>query len=283
MPQSLLTIRQAQTPTTKIRITCAACGARGAVPQRYSGRRIRCLSCRQTLRVPTAGWSARHPVVRQPGEVRHYRQAELALEPERTRSTFARFPEPQPISARERRDVDHERHVHAIGFGWQLGGVLQAIGALVFTLLLLGAQAPLGAFLTMTVSAGFAAALWLVGTGLREHRNWARWVVVALAGLNLLLGMCGLVANTSAAMAMAFVINLAWNGSIIAVLIGARGGGMFDARYRQQIECSRSTRIPWWTSPFFWIPIVLVIVSLVALMVLVGSTVFAFAGALKGF
>ena len=61
---------------------------------------------------------------------------------------------------------------------------------------------------------------------------------------------------------------LAWNGAILWALLCPRANEIFSASYQERFERSYGGSLPFWSSPFFWVPAGLICLSALIILVL---------------
>ncbi|RMG13449.1 MAG: hypothetical protein D6731_12080 [Planctomycetota bacterium] len=158
-----------------------------------------------------------------------------------------------PRPSREGRDPGHERHVIALGVWYRLLGLLGVLAAALCGVLL----GPPAALLALPFGVCLA-----VGVGLSRFHPAARWAAVVLAGLGILRSLVGLAGGDLFA-ALGALSVLGWNAAVVALLVLGKTGELFTPRYRALVERTPTVRVSWWTSPFFFVPAGLILLTLV--------------------
>jgi hypothetical protein len=170
-------------------------------------------------------------------------------------------------------DLQHYAHVRAIAVGWEMGAVGAAIvtlgGAVYFALQELPIWL-LAAWLLLGLSSAYL--MWAVGSSLARLKAWARWLTAALVALSI----AGTIISAVVSGSVSYVVDLfglAWNGALLWVVLGSAAEELFDGAPLRSPE-----PVPYYSSPFFWIPLSVVAVCGVlvfAILVLdVGSSRF---------
>jgi hypothetical protein len=173
------------------------------------------------------------------------------------------------------RDVDQERHVRAIAFWWRLSAVLglvALVGALLVSAL---GGIPLRLVLPMLIVPALTTGVsWVLGQALWRYHDAGRWVAIALNGLGVVLGVGGILSVLSQGavlLAGAGLIQVAWPAAIVQCLLSPRSAALCTAEYREAVERSPGVSVPWWTSPFFLVPVALCGLALLALLAALGG------------
>lgn len=170
------------------------------------------------------------------------------------------------------RDLKSEAHVRALAFWQMLPGALGVVFNLIAAALLVALAPPQLASATVlpllliglpicALSFGFGYCLW-------RYHDWARWLTVILSALGLLGGLVGLLGGLNVYTLLGTALGAAWHGSVINVLVNRPH--LFEPAYRDAALASRRP-VPFWSSPFFWIPAALFVLGLVAAAVLISK------------
>jgi hypothetical protein len=163
----------------------------------------------------------------------------------------------------------HHGHVKAIAFWYRIAGILLALGAVGGSLFLNAQGAP--AWISGTlflVGLGFAALNYGLGYGLGHLHAWGRWITIALTGINGLSAVASLFAVPSFGALLIGLLPIAWNAAVLWALHGSAAKVVFGD-YRE--TAPKRVRFVW--SPFFWIPAILIGLSLAAGVALVVATI----------
>jgi hypothetical protein len=168
------------------------------------------------------------------------------------------------------RDLRHEAHLRAIGIWQGLAGALGLLSAgLVFLLALAQlATAPEQGLLALGGGVGVAAVslLYLASCiGLWTRRSWGLWVTFGFAALGL-FSACGAFVQGLPGL-LPGLLGLAWNGAVLWALTSDRARRVAGQRY-QDLVARQPNTVAWWASPFFYLPALLVGLSLLAGLVL---------------
>lgn len=171
-----------------------------------------------------------------------------------------------------KRDVDHERHIRAIAVWFRIGGLLIGLAALAMGGLGLvgggrgGARAA-GLIVGMSsVFLGFAAGYYAIGHFLWGYSGGARIAFLVLSALGVGLNLLGLVVGgMKFGDLLGAGIQLGYTGAMMWAVGGAQGAAICTPEYQALVERTPDVKVPFWTSPFFWIP-----VALMGLMLVVG-------------
>lgn len=172
------------------------------------------------------------------------------------------------------RDLAGEAHVRALACWQMVPGSLGVLLNLIAAALLVALAPPQVASATVlplllvalpicALSFGFGYCLW-------RYHNWARWVTVILSGLALLGGVSSLLGGINAYTFLGALIGAAWHGSVINVLVSKPH--LFEPAYREAALNSRRP-VPFWTSPFFWIPALVFLIALIAAAVTISKLI----------
>lgn len=278
-----------------IAIECT-CGRRGSISSRLAGRKVRCTGCGEPVRVPTASGSA--PAARGSSEVSSAVVTipsaapakggdSLDLMPEVTRP----FHEPMvtrqrraPADADEaprkrrgssghRRDVDWERHLRGIAIWPMISGVLGV--ALVFIgtfLLLLAKDTPIGFVAVFAIGVFAASALqFAYGYFLWAYGETARVLHLVFSGVATALGLLSVIGVPGTTMKVLTMMELAWPAAMFAVLLSPRAATICSGPYRTLVARTPRVSVAWWTSPFFYLPIVLTALAALAILAAIAS------------
>ncbi|MGE0711898.1 MAG: hypothetical protein AB7N76_03035 [Planctomycetota bacterium] len=290
--------------SSKIRFACEHCGDRLSVPAAYAGQRGKCHACKRVIQIPAASIQPErsrraHPAVGAPlqlqpapersSHVAGWSDQAQAAKPTRQRQVpcvecgglfpgdgmlckeCKRGKRTKRANLRPARDLAGEAHVRAIAFWQVLGGGLGTVGALLATALLLTRGVMGMAFAPMILVAALPAVLvFAIGYGLWRYHTWSRWLNVALSGLALLGTCVGLVSQFALPTLLGALINVLWHGSMIWVLVTKEH--IFTPDYREAAHRSHRA-VPFWSSPFFWIPAALILICVLAAIALIGSTI----------
>jgi hypothetical protein len=171
-----------------------------------------------------------------------------------------------------RRDPDWERHVRAIALWPMIFGVLGFVAVLVGALLLLGAQVPLAWITLLFLGTCALSALQLAyGYFLWTYNGAARLVHLVFNGLATGLGLVSLVSTPGMLVKAVILLELAWPAAMFVVLLDPRAATICSGPYRALVARTRRVSVSWWTSPFFYLPIVLVALCALAVVSLAAS------------
>lgn len=278
------------TTSEAISIHCV-CGRRGRVSPHLAGRKVRCTDCGEGVRVPTptrpaARAQARaHVAALAAAPAKRGDELELMPAVERRAPDWeARLSPAARAEARDladahrgagprarrgheegRRDVEVEAHLRAMSF-WQLSsGALGALGALGFGVVGLAGHAPIAAlFVLVGAMLALSAVSGALGYFLWTYHAPARLVWLALTGLACLGHLTQLVAAPGIAAKLVVMIALAWPAAMFLVLVGARAGHVCTPDYRALVRRTPAVSVRWYLSPFFYLPILITAVGLVA-------------------
>lgn len=285
--------------TGKMAIVCE-CGARGWVdPGRAAGRRVCCPRCQRVVQpAPLSPPLAVARPVARPVPVGV--AAGLELLPEEPRLELLAAPEPAPVPMPEcdprerprrkrrrrspsggraevatgRRDVAQEAHLRAIAFWPALGGgfgLLMTFGFLALALVGGGLSSLAVAALSALVVGGASALNLGVGLSLWTYRAWARWVLVAVYGLGVLACLLTLIDHAPGSVKFVALLQLLWVGAIEATLLSPHTARVCSPEYRRLVARTPDTTVPFWLSPFFYVPLLLAGLSLAMLLLLSGG------------
>ncbi len=237
----------------RIEVRCRACITPAVVPLDWAGGTIRCRRCGLRVKIPSRAGNLRQPD-RDAGQRRAPIPPTRRQSPARAgrdrRGTPRAEPPPRakpllPRNPSSARDEKHERHFRALAFWYFLSAAGTAL-SLVLSLVLLpaGTQAlPVFAF------GAFSLALTAVlGYGLWTYQSWGR---LGAAGLTAL----GLVLHFLPGPTLLSLVVVAWSGCVLWALVSNRGGRITTPEYREAVAQTRSVRVHWWLSPFFWLPL----------------------------
>ena len=260
------------TESGRLAMTCG-CGVTEKVRPRYAQqRKVFCGNCHAILQRPegdrptrSKGSSGRlasrlgkrsaEPRVVRSGVTQHTPAPWEPAERSRRATTSGWKPVDRPATLR---DPSYERHIVAIG-GWNMfAGVLSVLACVV------GALLHPAALIALPI----ALAIFAVGYGLNRYSNVCRWLTVGLAGLSLLSSAFAVLGGESL---LSVGLNVAWNVAIIAVLCSARASGIFTPKFRNVVARTPGVPVPWWSSPFFWIPAVVLLLALGLLVLGAGA------------
>ena len=152
------------------------------------------------------------------------------------------------------RDLAGESHVRAFS-AWLTLVSLLLLGVVALAALGAGAagQAEAGGALLVLVVPIFGTSL-ILGWGLWRFRGWARWGGAVALVLFLLLAWGRLLTKASGLALAGGLIPTVYYGGLLHVLITR--GHLFTPGYRRVVQRARRSA-PFWTSPFFWIPLVM--------------------------
>jgi len=257
----------------KVDIYCR-CGASGSVSSRFLGRRIKCRGCGQVLVAhppapePVArGWrepehlellpAVERPVFERP-EVRHAeRKLARANKSRRTRREAGRL-------------IRHESHARAISFWNHLSAVLGGVGVVVGLVFLGRLGAPLW---PLGFQAMFVGLLFALGRGQWTYQTWARWITVALAGLHLALACVASILQPGVGALLALVISGCWDGGVLWVLLSPAGAAVFSPKYRELVARTGTRQVPFWGSPFFYLPVIAGVLAVLLALALIAATI----------
>lgn len=150
------------------------------------------------------------------------------------------------------RDLAGESHVRAFS-AWLTLVSLLLLGVVALAALGAGAagQAEAGGALLVLVVPIFGTSL-ILGWGLWRFRGWARWGGAVALVLFLLLAWGRLLTKASGLALAGGLIPTVYYGGLLHVLITR--GHLFTPGYRRVVQRARRSA-PFWTSPFFWIPL----------------------------
>lgn len=282
----------ASSVTGSIAIECT-CGKRGFIAARLAGRKVRCTGCGQPVRVPAASGSE---VSAPPSDERLELMAPsvapsaaggLDLLPEVTRT----FHDPAALSRQRRepagvgeaprkkrsgtglrRDPDWERHVRGIAFWPMFTGVVCLAGTGVGAVAVLMSALPLRFVFAFVLSMLAVSALHgAYGFFLWRYNGVARVLHLVVSGAMTALGMIALIQVPGVAMKIVTLLELAWPAATFAVLMDPRAGTICTAPYRTLVRRTPNVRVAWWTSPFFYVPIVLTLFAVIMIVSLMAS------------
>lgn len=283
----------------EIQIQCT-CGRRGTVAGRFAGRKVRCTACGEAVRVgsgrqPAARTQARSPAAALasapttepaadcglellPAVERQAAEWESRARPVRRDTDRRRLHAPAQRGRRRahggdesRRDLDTEAHLRALAFWQLLGGALGVFGALLFALTGLG-QAPAGAVLMMAAfMCGASMVSGALGYFLWTYHGAARVVYMVFSAIAVLSNMVQFVTVPGVGK-LVVLCAAAWSTAIFMVVASARAAYVCTPEYRALVLRTRA-RVRWWGSPFFWLPIVLVVLTIGATVLLVAAAV----------
>jgi hypothetical protein len=160
--------------------------------------------------------------------------------------------------ATRRKYLNHETSIKGIGILAILGGVFALLGGLVF---LVSAMRPANAVGDQAVAAfigvfifGIGALQILVGSALRQLKNWARWTETVLASLNALVNLIQF--NPLPLLFMFYILYL---------MLSAKGKVVFSSEYKAVI--AQTPHIRYKTSRFVKI-LLYVLVALIVLIII---------------
>jgi len=171
-----------------------------------------------------------------------------------------------PRGGREaKRDLQAEAHIVAIGIWQRISGVLMiALGGIFGIAMMAGAFAGPGrnkggmiiaVLLFGAIFIGISVLYYMIGVSLMKYANWARIAMVVLFVLGVLrvvvtIDVCGAITT------------IGYGGAQLWALYGERGGRVFSPGYQRATRNDRRP-VPWAQSPFFWLPFVLIALSVV--------------------
>lgn len=234
----------APSKTGRIALRCKTCGCKETVSVAFaSKRRVFCSTCSSLLRDPDAGQRTTDlaPVSR--GETRRQRPVDAT----RTSKSEDASTDCRP----DERLIGMEKHIMAMGVLYRLIGVLGVVASVLLAAAV-GPVAGLGGVF-------FLAAI-LLGHHLANYRTWARWGVVVLVVLSAALQVFGLLFGSAGLVSSAF--SLLWDGAMLVVLFSPAANTIFTERYRHLVQRTSTVSVPFWTSPFFFVPIGMIMISL---------------------
>jgi hypothetical protein len=204
-----------------IEFDCRGCGRPGRVPRAWAGGRVRCAGCRQPIRLPS--------------------ERTAGFRPDPGTASFGRI--------RRRllpRDPQHEAHLRAIAGWYQAIGLLGALVLPVFT-------RELGLQVSVLAVLG-AVLVWFTGQLLWRYREAGRWGSACLA-VGFTFGVAvGAVEHALVPGALAVLASGGWAAATVWALFGRAGGDVFCPAYREAVEHGGDRRVPWRSSPFFYLP-----------------------------
>lgn len=159
----------------------------------------------------------------------------------------------------KKRQLGTEGHIFAIGIWHAAGGVLYALLGLALVFFsgtlgkALGPAAGVAALvgIVFVVLGGGSVA---IGIGLTKLQGWARIAYAVVQGILILLSLPGMAEG--AGNAVGNLVGIAYTVAILATLFGDNGSRVFSGGYLEAIRGDRRS-IPFTSSPFFWIPLVL--------------------------
>lgn len=137
-------------------------------------------------------------------------------------------------------------------------GGLGLVGGLIATVMGRGGKAE-GFLLVLGCLAvcAFAVFYYYIGVGLMDRKSWARIAFAVLFVLGLLMrGLGLLLGDPSQACSGGFA--LAWGGAQMWALFGDRANRVFSPGYARATHGDRRA-VPWAKSPFFWLPLVMIV------------------------
>lgn len=290
------------TTTTMIAIRCA-CGRQGHINAALAGRAVRCTGCGGKVRVPAhtpptpapawapppdLSWAPPPapaaappaldllPAVERPAVAWEVRRGVRRPEPDDAQDRGPRRPRRPGSGDAHRRDLPYEAHLRAISFWQLLSGAVGVVFALVLTLLTIGA-AP-----TTALGLGLAQGSVSVLVG---ALGWALWSYYGAGRLlYLLFGALAMVGHllqlhhAPGAMKLVVLVAMGWTGAILVVVASARAAYICTPEYRALVaRTARQATVRWWASPFFFVPVVLMVITLAAALVMVGAAMSALA------
>jgi hypothetical protein len=213
----------ATTTFKALQVECPGCGRQETVDVQLLGRKTACSLCREVIRVPGS--------------------------------------DPAPFRAATpptvRRDLEAEAHLVALAI-WQriscLACVVFAFGT--FMALATTGSAPAALVLAaLAIPLAFAVVCGLLGFYLMKYDNVARVITAAMSGLGILWTVGG---DPS----LASVIPLGYHAAAMIVLLGSRSAALCTNEYQQRVACTPEQAVPWARSPFFYVPVLLIVLAL---------------------
>jgi hypothetical protein len=216
--------------------------------RRTSTRRVFCSICQSLLLDPTP--QARRTSRPRPSVPKTRRQPAKAG----AVANGAHAPWRKAESLGPERLIGMEKHIKAIGIWYRLVGVLGALACIV-------AGALTGSVVSL-LGLVFCLPPLFIGHYLTKYQNWARWTVVVLTGLGSALNIGSVLFAGAAAAGVVFP--LLWNAAVLVVLLNSASAGIFTADYRNEVARTPGVSVPFWTSPFFFVPVAIFFVGLMA-------------------
>ncbi len=161
---------------------------------------------------------------------------------------------PPPVQQQQGiwRDVRQECHIRAIAFWYRFAGLLvMGLGGLGF--FTADDRIKRNAAL---ITGFFGVVGLLVGHGLWKYMTVARWIVVALTALEILLTL-GSAGGMPTVFLAASAVQCIWYFAILRTLLSGSANEIFTDAYRQEVARDDGfLAVPFWSSPFFWLPLV---------------------------
>ncbi len=238
-----------------IRFQCQ-CGRFLDVGDQFAGKQVRCPSCQQVARVPLAT-SPVAPTI-------------PAAVPAAAPIAF----EGTGLPPMTQRDLTHERHLRALAFWNILFGGLILVGGICgmagFGFAASGGAGPMAAAMgvLLVVNLVLGGGMFAVGYCLWKYQGWARWTMIFLCALNVLRSLRGL-GHSAGVFELLFW--LAWAGAVLWALVSPSAATICSPGYRALVAQSPHERVAFWTSPFFWVPLVLLALGCGLMALVVGS------------
>lgn len=272
----------------RIQVQCG-CGSKLAVPAQHAGRKVRCPKCKGVVDVPAAEASPEpQPAAAATSCPACGRENAMASRPGGLQCMFcgaspkgapdAQPPRRRPLRrplgrpgsglrraalAAGHRYVNHEAHIRALAIWARIGGIFAILGGIIFMAFLTsipGGARGAGAFQAIAgvfgvILLAFGVGYLLIGIYMAKYHAWARWTYVGLTSLGMLMNLLGFMANPVPQEMVGVVINLAWAGACLWVMLGGPSATIFTDDYRALVaSMGPSVYIPTYKSPFFWIP-----------------------------
>lgn len=165
-----------------------------------------------------------------------------------------------------KRDVAHECHIRAIAIWYRIAGLLVGLMALATGLLMFAGGGARAAGFVMVMS-GFllalAAASYAIGHFLFNYSSGARIAALILSALSVGLNLLQIVAaGFKLPMVMSNGLSIAYTCAVLWAIGGSQGGAICTASYQQLVARTPDVKVPFWTSPFFWIPAGMLVLGL---------------------
>lgn len=157
------------------------------------------------------------------------------------------------------RYLAHEAHIRAVAIWSIAGGV---IVTLLLVWLLLSADAsilrrgPVTGFIGIGILLSGLSVF--VGIGLYAYQAWAQMTYALLTGIGVLMSLASLTVAEGAQISGA-MLQIGFSCACLWVVLGGPAARIFTEEYRQKVEqTERTTYVPTYSSPFFWIPLLLI-------------------------
>lgn len=247
---------------TWIEVTCPRCGRAARVEGALAGRKTSCDLCQEVIRVPATAASL--TVAPEAASVATELAPVAPMPPGRPHD--ARFAPPaRPVS--DARDLEYERHLVALAIWQRVWCVLGLIAAGLIFVTTSRVGAAFGAPVSLAVKAAawpfvFAVTSGALGHYLARYHHAARLLTVLLAGASALLAL-------RAGLGPVTLLQVAFDVAVILVLMNPRSARLCTPEYHEVVARTPGVSVPWWSSPFFWIPALMT--ALVLFVALLGG------------